>query len=87
MLTDKNSHLEAENIDVETVALDPGVLVHDIDKKSHVGHSACPEHHCQVVADLYRGVCAAIGVNANSVVEEAHSCIHRITYIIVFPID
>ena len=44
-LTNENTHLKAEDIDVQAVSLYPGVIVHDVDEDGCVANEADKEHH------------------------------------------
>ena len=64
MITNEDVHLEEEDIDVETVASDPGVLVQDIAKDWCIGYKDREEHHCKIGAYFVWRVCATINIDA-----------------------
>ena len=80
-LTEKHAHLKAEDIDVHALVLQPCLFVSDVDENARVYYEACEEHYHQVVAEVHRGVRAAISVGLNCVFKQAHCRVHHISFV------
>ena len=75
-LTEQNAHLEAENVDIESLLFDPLLFVHNVDEDAPVYNEACVKHDHEVVAHAYGRLGAAVGVDRDRIVKEAHRRVH-----------
>jgi hypothetical protein len=76
-LTEQDEHLEGENVDIEAVVLQPGVLVHDVAEEARVQEETHEEHHTERVAGLESRIGAAIAVGRSSPREQTHCRVHE----------
>jgi len=61
---------------IEPLLLDPLLLVHNVDEDARIEDEAAEKHDHQIVANLDRGVCAAIRVGLIRPLKKAQCHIH-----------
>lgn len=68
----QNTHLEAKDVHIHSLILDPLLLIHDVDEDAGIENKAAEKHDHQIVAHLGWGICATIYVCLLGSIEETH---------------
>ena len=70
--------MEAEDIDVHALVLQPCLFVSDVDENARVYYEACEEHYHEHRAYTDRRLGAAVRIHVYRIVKKTHGCVYFI---------